>query len=194
MGFFCWRLFDVLLTRKKLQVGGFVGVWSWPWAAGQNVVDVLFPNNHWTLQKRGVWLCMTQGSGMSRPPWTWDPTTLRVRCFFPPWICWLETVGVYKVAGIGIMYIFMVWLATGFLVSWEASKLSTWFCDVDFCCVYPCRSCTTNPTISEKSTLWVNCISVSDWKRDEQGFVPSLCQYPRGYRRECWSLFIQHLH
>ena len=45
----------------------------------QNTFNSFFPKNHWTLQKRGVWLCITQGSGISKPPGTWDPMILGVQ-------------------------------------------------------------------------------------------------------------------
>ena len=37
-----------------------------------------YPKNHWTLLFWGVWICMTQGLGISKPLVTWDPMILRV--------------------------------------------------------------------------------------------------------------------
>ena len=123
----------------------------------------------------------------------WKECWCFVGCFCFSELCWLETVGVYKVAGIGIIcsiYSWFVWQQV-YLVSWKTSKLSTWFFDVDSvdsCCFYPSPSF-TNPTIAEKATIWVNCMFLSNWKGI--GMFPLLCQFPGGYHRECWILFIQ---
>ena len=52
-----------------------------------SLVGIHHPKNHWTLQIWGVWMCFLQGSGISKPPDTWDPMILRAngKIKYTPW-------------------------------------------------------------------------------------------------------------